>query len=272
MASPTTTETDVGGECTFQELCSRSKKGYACNYTKKIENLSVEDAKKKIKKRVDKCMDKLEPEGGRTVRMPKFYIGKTFVHQLQGGGAIDPQDRSTYNKDGISSRWRKHRSKEHSPSKCRDGMVVLTIITEKAIPPAEQHLHQEEYTLKLEKALIEYFKATSPYKKKIVNETSKPGKREDELSPAYALYMAYSLEKPPLPDSSNKGDEDTSRKSADEESSADQLVEDSSKRPILSEENSVDEPKEKQSDEDEEEDKVQQVTEQLEETHLPSSP
>ena len=269
MASPTTPKEDCG--CTFEELCSRSKKGYACDNTVNIGNLSFEEAKEKLIKHIDNCIRRLEIKSGQTVK--KLYIGKTYVRRLKTAqGAylpLDPQNSSTYKKGGISNHWGRQKKAG------RDGMVVLTIVTSDAVRGAEQQSpHQEDYTCTLKCALLDhYFKTTTSNKKRVANESPSHGKRDYENSAAYTLYMAYSWEEP-QPDYSNKEDGDAT----DEERLADQLVEDSdeeleedseeeSKRSISSEENSVDEvdeSTEKQSDEESEEGEIQQLAKKLE--------
>ena len=180
-------------ECAFEELSTRAKRGYACDNTVNIEGLSFDDAKKELIKHVGNCIQELEDGSHQTVT--KFFIGKTFVDQkTQAGGGylpLNPQDSSTYKKDGIVKLWRKYKIEDYG----RDGMVVLTIVTADAVPQAKRPLHQENYTRELKIALIEHFKATPPYNEKIANkDKGKKGKKKLGDSPAYALCMAYSLE------------------------------------------------------------------------------
>ena len=184
----------LGGDCTFEELCTRARRGYACDNTVDIKGLSCDDAKEELIKHVGNCIRGLEARSGRTVT--KFYIGKTYVNKKQqpGGGDVplNPQDSSTYTKDGISSLWGKYKQEDYG----RDGMVVLTIVTPDAVPSAEQPLHLEDYTGNLQSALIDYFCTTSPYKERMENKTSSKGKGDLQGSGAYAFYVAYSLEEP----------------------------------------------------------------------------
>ena len=179
------------GECAFEDLRTRARRGYACDNTVDIEDHSFDDARNKLIKHVGNCIHRLEEGSGLTVM--KFYIGKTYVNkkQQQPGGEdlpLDPQDNSTYTKDGISKHWGDEQKTDYG----RDGTVVLTTVTEKAVPQARRPLDLEDYTLELKKALFDYFTATSPYKEKIANKHPTKGRRRG--SPAYALCMAYSLE------------------------------------------------------------------------------
>ena len=190
IASATTMALDGG--CTFEELCTRARRGYACDNMVNIEGLSFDDAKEELIKHVGNCIRRLEAGSSRTVM--KFYIGKTYVNKKKqpGGGdlPLNPQDSSTYTKDGISSRWGNYKQMDYG----RDGMVVLTIVTPDVVPSAKQPLHLEDYTCNLKSGLIDYFSTTSPYKDRMENTTSSKGKRDVQGSAAYALYVAYSLE------------------------------------------------------------------------------
>ena len=199
MAS-TTSITTVGG-CTFEELCRRSQRNYACDNTVDIRNISFKQAKKKVIKHINDCICSLEIESDSFVA--KFYIGKTFVRRRRkpGGGylAIDPQRSSTYRKNGIGQRWREHREKYYG----KDGMVVLAIITREAVPLATRNkdVHQEDYAFELEQALIQHFKTFSS-DVRIANVTTFRGGSDNRASAAYAIYMAYRLEQPQLHNSS----------------------------------------------------------------------
>ena len=153
----------------------------------------------------------MEKESRQTV--VKFYIGKTYVRQRKKPGAghvrINPHDSSTYRKHGISSRWGKHKHKDYG----RDGMVVLTIVTKKTIPPEKKHIQQEDYALDLESALIHECNTTPAYKRRIANKCLSKGKRDNKASAGYALYMAFTLEGP-LPE---KTDEDSEEPTSSEE-------------------------------------------------------
>ena len=135
----------------------------------------------------------MQTESGHTVT--KFYIGKTYVRRRKkrGGGfiRIRPKRNSTYKKDGIGSRWHKHREEYYG----RDGMVVLAIITRKAVPERARStckLHQEDYAFALEQALLHHFMVTFP-DSRITNDGFASGGTNNRSSKAYAIYMIFRM-------------------------------------------------------------------------------
>ena len=185
-------------ECTYEDLYTRARRGYACRHQMPadirglrhqmpadIRGLSFDHARNELIECVRTCICTLQDRSGWTVT--KFHIGKAYVNEKQDV-PLDPQDSSTYMKDGISRRWGKYQNKDYG----RNGMVVLTIVTADAVPQDRQPLHQEDYTRELKRALVNYFMATRPYNVRIANNPPK-WKQSSRDSPAYALCMAYSL-------------------------------------------------------------------------------
>jgi hypothetical protein len=140
-------------------------------------------------KHIDNCVQRIEEKRGR--KLEYFYIGKTYVDR-KSGVAFDHMDRATWNLGGgINGRWRSHKRKEYG----QDGLVVLTVVTKKAIRRKvcknRSNFRQEDYALALESRLIQDYIMTEPTR--LYNKTWKPGRRSGNTYVGYALYMAFKV-------------------------------------------------------------------------------
>jgi hypothetical protein len=181
------------GGCRFEDLCNGSCKSYACDElidiirTEDGHAPTIREAEQMLLKHIDNCIKRIEKGRGR--KLEYFYIGKTYVDK-KSRVAFDHMDRATWNLGGgINGRWRSHRRKEYG----QDGLVVLTVVTEKAIRlkvrKNRSNFRQEDYALVLESRLIQDY-MTDP---RLSNETWKPGRRSRKTHVGYALYMAFKV-------------------------------------------------------------------------------
>ena len=158
--------------CRFEVLCSDFVSGYACDNLIDITEATTKKAKRMLLDHLDECLEEIE--AGRGQKVKDFYIGKTNIH-VKGKKVFIPMDPTTWNKRGISGRYWAHKRREYG----RDGLVVLTVVTD------------EEDALALERWLIGHYWARNDLR--LWNNTLKPGKKDKNASPGYALYLAFRL-------------------------------------------------------------------------------
>lgn len=218
MSSSVCSTCTTGG-CTFDELCNGTQIYYACDNTVDIRRVSsIEQAKRKIVRHIDDCIQAIEIE--RTdiehidMKVSEFYIGKTYIRRIKkrGGGysKINPMDPETWRKDGIRSCWKYHRDQGYG----EDGMVVLAVVTRGALPPnTTDSMYKEDYAIALEQQILHHYVFDAPHEK-LVNETFNPGKLDDDKSAAYAIYMAFRLEET---DSSEQSDDTEESSDSDQQ-------------------------------------------------------
>ena len=70
-------------------------------------------------------------------------------------------------------------------------MAVLTVVTEKTLPPDESQETPEQYTLDLKKDLIKHFRDEKD--ERLKNKSTAPG-RPSSGGAAHVLYLAMELE------------------------------------------------------------------------------
>ena len=185
------------GGCSFKKLCNGSRQSYACDKVIDItkdkqgddSSPTLRKATSRLIKHIQECIQKIEDGRGR--RVEQFYIGKTLTHKRKSG-KFNRMNSSTWKlSNGISKRFKKHRDNGYG----RDGMVVLTVVTRRAIPRFIRHnkISKELYAFALENRLIQHFliKCDDP---RIVNSTLNSGKSDGNRSIGYPLYMAFKLE------------------------------------------------------------------------------
>ena len=164
-------------------LCTGAVQYYSFNLANLASKRTTRDIERELVKQLESTIRELELQSDRTVA--KIYVGKTYIprRSKQGGGFMrfDPLNHNTWKKEGISGRWSDHKKQDYG----RDGMVVLCAITRDTVPGRE--MHQEEFTLDMERYLIEHY-WDDP---RLANDTYRPGQRSGRSYEAYALYMAF---------------------------------------------------------------------------------
>ena len=110
----------------------------------------------------------------------KFYIGKSTIRERRGK-KFDPDDQDTWNTKLIEERWR---------SRKEEGMAVLTVVTEKTLPPDESQDSAEEYTLDLKRDLIKHFRDEKD--ERLKSKSTARGSPSSDGA-AYVLYLAMKL-------------------------------------------------------------------------------
>ena len=150
------------------------------------EEIGEEEIAEKLREQFESTIRELELHSDN--KIDQLYIGKTFIsrRRKRGGGfqKFDPLDHKTWIKQGISSRWDKHKASG------RDGLVVLCAITKDTVPKGcQDEVHQEDFTLAMEQKLLYYYKVSHP-DKRVVNDTFSTGKQSSKHH-AYAVYVAF---------------------------------------------------------------------------------
>ena len=126
-----------------------------------------------------------------------FYIGKSTIRE-QRWEDFDPNDQDTWDTKLIEDRWTSRETDGY------EGMAVLTVVTEKTLPPDESQDSAEQYTLDLKKDLIKHFRDEED--ERLKNKSTAPGAFSSS-GVAYVLYLAMEFE-----------DESSSESSSDDES------------------------------------------------------
>ena len=188
--------------CFFDELCTGTKKDFACDFLENIdgkEATSIDKAGEMLIKHVNKCLERIER--CRRKKVQHMYFGKTSIQCRTFKKIIEvPFDRLkeyTWEKKRIRSRWKDHsKSKDGRLNYGKDGMVVLAVISEESLPQCcqgDSRYHQEDYTLALEQRLMHHFMFNKA-DQRLFNPTVTAGKSDKKKSIAYAVYMAFALE------------------------------------------------------------------------------
>jgi predicted Holliday junction resolvase-like endonuclease len=89
---------------------------------------SLRKATSKLINHVEECIRKIE--AGRDRKVEQFYIGKTLTHRRKRRHFHRMKSSTWKLSKGISKRFKKH----HGNGYGRDGMVVLTVVSRKAVP------------------------------------------------------------------------------------------------------------------------------------------
>ena len=213
MASPATSTT-AAGCCTFDDLCSGNSPGYACDFLIDLKwsttdgqhgVLTLSEATRNLISHVYECIRGIEK--GQECKVEQFYIGKTHTHKRKKK-KFKHMDHTTWRKsDGISKRFRAHRKESYG----RDGLVVLTMVTRKTIPPTVSKnrgtVRQELYAFALENRLIQHFLIECD-DVRIKNRSLGTGKSDGNKSVGYPIYMVYTLEDKESESSDSDSDSD----------------------------------------------------------------
>ena len=176
----------------FDDLCKEdARPGYSWDCAAVIKYKTINKATiiglQKIKNLIKKIN---RGWNGRSVE--KLYIGKSYITSIS---KKNHPSRIPYwsLKSGISGRFYHHLHEDHG----RNGLVVIAFITEKSIPQACKEdgyiTHQEEYALTLEKRLIQKCQNDIQLCTKLANKSTNSGKTNEERSPAYAVYMTFTM-------------------------------------------------------------------------------
>ena len=183
--------------CLFDEVCTGTVKSYACDYLIDITSTTsreghaltptIREAETMLLNHIDSCLRTIVANMQRPVE--RFYIGKTHVGQLRGK-PFNHMNASTWKLDsGINSRCSDHMRAGYG----RDGLVVLTVVTEQAIHPDvrrnKPHFNHEDYAFALQSRLVQDC-MTDP---RLYNERVDRGKREPATCVGYPLYMSFKV-------------------------------------------------------------------------------
>lgn len=181
------------GGVDFDDLASEKVLPYYAFRLKTLDpGLSLYEARGQLVQWIDDTLRDIETQSDKKVA--KFYIGKTYTHQVRRR-RFNPSDPTTWRKGGISSRWHHHKEQDYGKS----GLVVLTNITRNIVPEQSTHAfkHQELYALALEQQLITHY-AYIKGDQRMANTSTHPGMQQsrDDVSGAigYPIYLAYALE------------------------------------------------------------------------------
>ena len=177
----------------FDDLCKGVTTGYACDCLVDISDTkSGATAEQALIDHVNYCIRCIETQSDR--RVEEFYIGKTHVRKIQRKGiTFNHMDRSTWRlDDGINKRYRHHCDNGYG----RDGLVVLTVVTREAIPAAVRaslpKFDHEDYSLYLERCLIQHFKRNRG-NARLHNKSADAGGRVSSSAAGYPLYFAFKV-------------------------------------------------------------------------------
>ena len=163
--------------------------GFAVDNCIILRDENMRNAVDRTHQRAITCLANIEQSRNRPVQ--HFYIGKTHIRARQDR-EFDPTDTTSWDMRGIMSRFQSHRQTHYG----RDGLIVLAVVTRNSIPAdcmdMQYIIHQEEYTLILERRLIERFTAAGD--QRLANRGTDPGNTDHGASPAYVVYMTFTID------------------------------------------------------------------------------
>ena len=139
---------------------------------------------------IDSIIETNEEEKDRECK--GFYIGKSTIKR---GKDFHADNQDTWDTKLIKDQWKSH-NKEYQ------AMAVLTVVTEKTLPPASQE-SPEQYTNDLKKDLIKHFRDEKD--ERLKNKSTAPG-RPSSGGAAYVLYLAMEFEEKSSSESSSGSD------------------------------------------------------------------
>ena len=175
-------------ERSFADLCKKDcKPGYVLESRVTVESsTTIKEAFEQVGIQVCQCIKDLE--AGREKKVKHIYFGKTYIRQKQDS-RFSPDVPSSWMVKGICSRYIFHSKQPYG----KGGLMVLAVITRDSIPENYVQswciMEPEEYALKLEKRLIQYYRDPRLY-----NTTTEPGSTDGGISPAYVVYMAFAMD------------------------------------------------------------------------------
>ena len=172
-------------DISFDELCRGEKEAFYVIDPKCLVEITHEDtmatAEKKLVEKIDELF--LEMQNKRSVEIKKIYISKAFVTKKVYPPMLDVHNPSTWNLEGITSRWRSHKTGVNR----EDGMIVIAVIRQ--VPSDAGDANKEKCALALENRLLQQYESNP----RLDNDTRKPGKGDQNKSDGYALYVAFSF-------------------------------------------------------------------------------
>ena len=187
MATSKAATTGRGG-VSFDDLCGGHEKGYSFNLISLDGVTNVEQAVKMTFERITETLTALSG----THEIEKFYIGKTSTRKLLKYHAIDPMNKDTMIKDRINGTWSRHRLAK------RDGMVIVTVVTEKvakalnskAVSEYTKRSAAENCALEIERKLQKKFKK-HPLGPLLAHDERYSAGPPSKVSEAFPIYLAF---------------------------------------------------------------------------------
>ena len=162
--------------------------GFAVDNCIILRDENMRNAVDRTHQRATTCLADIKKDRNRLVQ--HFYIGKTHIRARQDR-EFDPTDTTSWDMTGIRGRFQAHRQTHYG----RDGLIVLAVVTRETIPAdcmdMQYIIHQEEYTLILERRLIERFTAAGD--QRLANRGTDPGNTDRGASSGYVVYMTFAL-------------------------------------------------------------------------------
>ena len=149
-----------------------------------VRSTTAVRAKEDVINHASKVLNHIAQKG----QVKEFYFGKTYIRKKSE--AFDIENFETWDPTGIQSRWDTHKKKSYGKS----GMLVMAAIDQESIPPDLKDITKEEYSLALEQALLHQYKLFEP-DSRVANKSFKKGRTDEDKSEAYALYLAYRIDK-----------------------------------------------------------------------------
>ena len=147
-----------------------------------LEKHTFKQALRKLKKRIELLLSAIEEIEQKDIAF--FSIGKTYARKTEGSDFLDPEDVSTFTDKGTKSRRSVHKHTYYG----KDGMIVLTIITEE-VAWNMGYIDAELCALAIERELQETFSGDP----RCVHNTYHQGPLVKEPAEGYPIYMTFSF-------------------------------------------------------------------------------
>ena len=174
---------------TFQNLCSGTA-CYVCDadcLLKLTRNFTtIESAVVRLYKKLEEIIKEIETRRG--CQVVGYTFGRAAINKRKRRGiyyTLDIMDPKTWDKSDVKLHWESMRRSECG----RDGLIVITVITETEVPM--NYSSHEDYVVKLEEELIKYCMFTKNDKRAQV--TSAIVHKCDGRPEGFALYVIIRL-------------------------------------------------------------------------------
>ena len=172
----------------LEDLCQpNAKPGYTLDmYTcVPVREKSITEAVELVHQNIEQQLKKIENGSG--CQVTDLYVGKTYIR-------YSDCNCECYDENGVNNRFRYHVKKPYG----QNGLIVVAWVTRESIPPDCVYngyiTHQEEYVLTLETRLIEKYQEDRDCR--LGNIGTSPGRTDKGNSPAYVIYVAFTLREP----------------------------------------------------------------------------